>query len=138
MPSIKDFFDETPGEFDTFKDIEALFLEGLDLGNEIREKAAKEFNIPDFLRDLRANEEEPPEMTRERNRLLNSLPIPDSIREVIRTTTTPKSLLKYPQPKILSKDRFAWMRDDEFARQTLAGINPCVINCLEVSWCLTT
>lgn len=70
-------------------------------------------------------------MTRERNRLLNSLPIPDSIREVIRTTTTPKSLLKYPQPKILSKDRFAWMRDDEFARQTLAGINPCVINCLE-------
>ncbi|GJT82057.1 lipoxygenase 1, chloroplastic, partial [Tanacetum coccineum] len=36
-------------------------------------------------------------------------------------------LLKYDTPKILSKDRFSWLRDDEFARQALAGVNPVSI-----------
>ncbi|GKC49070.1 linoleate 13S-lipoxygenase 3-1, chloroplastic-like protein [Tanacetum coccineum] len=30
-------------------------------------------------------------------------------------------LLKHDTPKILSKNRFSWLRDDEFARQALAG-----------------
>ncbi|XAR49883.1 Linoleate 13S-lipoxygenase [Bertholletia excelsa] len=34
------------------------------------------------------------------------------------------NLLKYDTPKIVSKDRFAWLRDDEFARQAVAGVNP--------------
>lgn len=33
VPSIGDFFDETPGVFDTFRDMEALYQEGLDTGN---------------------------------------------------------------------------------------------------------
>ncbi|KAJ4909428.1 hypothetical protein Rs2_04049 [Raphanus sativus] len=42
-------------------------------------------------------------------------------------TTLQKSsegLLRYDTPKIVSKDKNAWLRDDEFARQAIAGINP--------------
>lgn len=31
-----------------------------------------------------------------------------------------------------AEDKFAWLRDDEFARQALAGINPVSIEKLEV------
>ncbi|GKB21828.1 linoleate 13S-lipoxygenase 3-1, chloroplastic-like protein [Tanacetum coccineum] len=41
-------------------------------------------------------------------------------------------LLKYDTLKILSKDRFSWLRDDEFARQALAGVNPVSIEKLKV------
>lgn len=33
-------------------------------------------------------------------------------------------LMKYDVPSIISRDRFSWLRDNEFARQTLAGVNP--------------
>ncbi|KAJ1698692.1 hypothetical protein LUZ63_007204 [Rhynchospora breviuscula] len=33
-------------------------------------------------------------------------------------------LFRFDTPHILTKDKLAWQRDDEFARQTLAGINP--------------
>ncbi|GKA12007.1 linoleate 13S-lipoxygenase 3-1, chloroplastic-like protein [Tanacetum coccineum] len=41
-------------------------------------------------------------------------------------------LLKYDTPKILSKDRFSLLHDDEFARQALAGVNPVSIEKLKV------
>lgn len=41
-------------------------------------------------------------------------------------------LLKYDTPKIVSKDKFAWLRDDEFARQAIAGVNPVSIERLQV------
>lgn len=126
VPSIRDYFDATPGEFDAFRDIEGLYQEGIEMHE------AHDNVVPDFVKSLGGESEE---MSRERNRFLDGLPIPDYYRELIRSSTTPTSLLKYPLPRILSKDRFAWMRDDEFARQTLAGVNPVVISCLEVSSC---
>lgn len=41
-------------------------------------------------------------------------------------------VFKYDTPKIISKDKFAWLRDDEFARQAIAGINPVSIERMEV------
>ncbi|CAA7405161.1 unnamed protein product [Spirodela intermedia] len=32
--------------------------------------------------------------------------------------------LKYDLPSIISRDRFCWLRDSEFARQTVAGVSP--------------
>lgn len=40
-------------------------------------------------------------------------------------------LLKYDTPAIIQRDRFAWLRDDEFARQALAGVNPVSIELLK-------
>ncbi|KAM7254609.1 hypothetical protein ACFE04_003989 [Oxalis oulophora] len=43
-----------------------------------------------------------------------------------------EGLIRYDTPKILSRDKFAWLRDDEFSRQALAGINPVSIERVQV------
>jgi lipoxygenase len=128
VPSIRDYFDATPGEFDSLRDMEQLYQEGLEVD-------MSDDSVPDFVKGLGSGRKETPDQTLERNRFLDGLPIPDAYRELVRSTTTPTSLLQYPLPRILSKDRFAWMRDDEFARQALAGVNPLLISSVEVRCC---
>jgi lipoxygenase len=43
-----------------------------------------------------------------------------------------EGLIRYDMPKILSRDKFAWFRDDEFSRQALAGVNPVNIERVRV------
>ncbi|KAM7471872.1 hypothetical protein LguiA_010055 [Lonicera macranthoides] len=63
--------------------------------------------------------------------LLKKLPLPNLVTK-IQESSLQGGLLKYNTPKIASKDKFAWFRDDEFARQTVAGVNPVTIEKLEV------
>ncbi|KAG5628571.1 hypothetical protein H5410_000288 [Solanum commersonii] len=47
------------------------------------------------------------------------------IRRLIRAISeTRKDVLLFETPEFLERDKFAWFRDVEFARQTLAGLNP--------------
>ncbi|KAG6477244.1 hypothetical protein ZIOFF_066496 [Zingiber officinale] len=57
--------------------------------------------------------------------LLKKLPFVKKIQE------SSEGLLRYDTPSILTKDKFAWLRDDEFARQAVAGINPVNIERLQ-------
>ncbi|KAL2328834.1 hypothetical protein Fmac_022261 [Flemingia macrophylla] len=46
---------------------------------------------------------------------------------------TEDEILRFEPPATMDKDRFFWLRDEEFARQTLAGVNPCCIE-LVTEW----
>ncbi|GLU22471.1 hypothetical protein SLE2022_385440 [Rubroshorea leprosula] len=56
--------------------------------------------------------------------ILLKLGLQDEILKKLALIESSEGLLKYETPTIVSKDKFAWLRDDEFARQTVAGINP--------------
>ncbi|KAK4785903.1 hypothetical protein SAY86_002592 [Trapa natans] len=56
--------------------------------------------------------------------------IPSLIKSVQDAT---ESVLKFETPEAMQRDSFFWLRDEEFSRQTLAGINPYTIQ-LVTEW----
>lgn len=60
--------------------------------------------------------------------IFKNLMLPKIMKKMIKTG---EELLRYEIPGIISRDRFAWLRDNEFARQTLAGVNPVSIERLK-------
>ncbi|XP_068303074.1 linoleate 13S-lipoxygenase 3-1, chloroplastic-like [Pyrus communis] len=60
---------------------------------------------------------------------LKKLPLPSMVSKF---QDYNQGVLKYDTPKILSKDKLCWLRDDEFARQAVAGVNPLSIERLKV------
>ena len=133
IPSLRDYIrgDSTRNEFDSFRDMDTLYQEGIDTTDEPSwAGAARDYGRGQLLTGLQAGESEDPRVTKQKKLDLENLPIPDFLKKLIQPN--PKNLLRFPLPRILCRDRFAWMRDDEFARQTLAGVNPVVIRCLEV------
>ncbi|KAK4566683.1 hypothetical protein RGQ29_002804 [Quercus rubra] len=54
-----------------------------------------------------------------KDELVKKLPLPKVVSNIQESN---RGITKYDTPRILSKDKFAWLRDDEFARQAIAGI----------------
>uniref|UniRef100_A0A5B6ZC88 Lipoxygenase n=1 Tax=Davidia involucrata TaxID=16924 RepID=A0A5B6ZC88_DAVIN len=48
-----------------------------------------------------------------------------------------QDLLRFETPELIDRDKFSWFRDEEFSRQTLAGLNPYGIE-LVTEWPLTS
>ncbi|XP_058745333.1 linoleate 9S-lipoxygenase-like [Vicia villosa] len=55
-------------------------------------------------------------------------PIP-FFKEIFRTDG--ESALKFPPPKVIQVNQSAWMTDEEFAREMIAGVNPHIIKRLQ-------
>ncbi|XP_040991053.1 linoleate 13S-lipoxygenase 2-1, chloroplastic-like isoform X3 [Juglans microcarpa x Juglans regia] len=62
------------------------------------------------------------------SRLASILP-----RLVKAISATQDGVLRFETPETMDRDKFFWFRDEEFARQTLAGLNPCSIR-LVTEW----
>ncbi|KAJ8759604.1 hypothetical protein K2173_008784 [Erythroxylum novogranatense] len=46
---------------------------------------------------------------------------------------TADDVLRFEPPQTMDRDKFFWFRDEEFARQTLAGLHPCALQ-LVTEW----
>ncbi|RYQ88946.1 hypothetical protein Ahy_B09g095845 isoform G [Arachis hypogaea] len=82
-----------------------------------------EFNTFEDVRDLYEGGIKLPT-----NILSDLSPIP-LFKELFRTDG--EQALKFPVPKIIQVDKSAWMTDEEFAREMIAGLNPHVIKVLK-------
>ncbi|KAF3452585.1 hypothetical protein FNV43_RR03018 [Rhamnella rubrinervis] len=58
---------------------------------------------------------------KEKGFLKNILP------RLIKAIDDSDEILRFETPETMDRDKFFWFRDAEFARQTLAGLNPCSI-----------
>ncbi|KAJ1390756.1 PLAT/LH2 domain [Sesbania bispinosa] len=88
-----------------------------------------DFNQFSDIDDLYSSTEVLPNKFGLEDEILKKIPFPEVVRKIQQSC---HGLLKYDTPKIISKDKFAWLRDDEFARQAVAGINPVNIERLKV------
>ncbi|KAI3791336.1 hypothetical protein L2E82_05100 [Cichorium intybus] len=44
---------------------------------------------------------------------------------------TQNNILRFEIPAIINSDKFTWIKDEEFCRQTLAGLHPCAIQAVK-------
>ncbi|OAE22429.1 hypothetical protein AXG93_2381s1250 [Marchantia polymorpha subsp. ruderalis] len=105
LPILREKFDETPDDFDTFKEVYNLYNKGLDIFPKSPALQPSEKDIEAVHNFL------------ESHLYKATGGVPNGNFDVI----------QYPIPQLLQDDPFAWTNDEEFARQALAGPNPSVI-----------
>ncbi|KAL2608338.1 hypothetical protein R1flu_026911 [Riccia fluitans] len=110
IPALTSIFDGTPNEFDSMEDVKSLYINGVDLHGYVNE------NKPDYRTNSKLPQENPYVL----------------LQTIFSADGSDKSLLRFPLPQLLTVDDTAWLSDEEYGRQTLSGINPCVIRALEV------
>ncbi|XWS64537.1 hypothetical protein CRYUN_Cryun05aG0012600 [Craigia yunnanensis] len=96
IPFFKAFVNLTPNEYDSFKEVDDLYFNGIPIPTDAL------------------------------NQLASNIPI-EMMKEFFRTDG--QQLLKFPAPQVV-EDRnvpTAWRREEEFAREMLAGLHPLLI-----------
>ncbi|KAL1313404.1 hypothetical protein HN51_039960 [Arachis hypogaea] len=102
IPRLKASLSVNNHDFNDFSDVDGLFSEGLLIKSRLKD---------------------------DQSSVLNKIPLPELVTKIQESS---QGLLKFDIPKIISLDKFAWLRDDEFARQAIAGVNPVNIERLQV------
>ncbi|BBN20000.1 protein MpLOX13 [Marchantia polymorpha subsp. ruderalis] len=106
VPAIISYFDDTPNEFSSFDEIKSLYDTGINLhgrleSSKIKPKSKAPADNPFILLDT-----------------------------IFDADGQDKSVIHFPLPDIVALDDKAWMLDEEFGRETLAGLNPVTIRLL--------
>ncbi|KAI9119859.1 hypothetical protein K1719_009248 [Acacia pycnantha] len=87
---------------------------------------SNEFNSFDEVRELYEGGFQLPQDVLKN--ISQQMPIP-VLKELFRTDG--EQALRFPKPKVIKENKSGWMTDEEFARETLAGVNPGVIQALQ-------
>ncbi|XP_038900328.1 linoleate 13S-lipoxygenase 2-1, chloroplastic-like [Benincasa hispida] len=108
-PGKKDKLGTKP--FSDFTQVDLMFRDGIEIPPAAHE--ILKFNIMSTLN-------------------FSNQPAPPSVEPSI-IQPDKAQLIKFPPPEALKRDKFNWLSDSEFARQTLAGLNPYCIQLVK-SW----
>ncbi|XP_062110613.1 lipoxygenase 6, chloroplastic isoform X2 [Humulus lupulus] len=65
----------------------------------------------------------------DQDEVINKFPVMGKFMKQVMSVQ--ERLFKYDVPAVIKRDRFSWLRDNEFARQCLAGVNPVSIELLK-------
>ncbi|KAG6543658.1 hypothetical protein Mapa_014841 [Marchantia paleacea] len=109
VPALTSYFDGTPNEFDSIKDVKSIYAKGIDLSGHMADQNG----------DVKKNSKKPQE---------NPYVLLDTIFDADGDS---KSVINFPLPQLIATDENAWLLDEEFGRQSLSGLNPCVIKLLK-------
>ncbi|OVA05470.1 Lipoxygenase [Macleaya cordata] len=60
--------------------------------------------------------------------IFDAIPL-QMLKEIFRSDG--EQVLRFPLPQVIKEDKFAWRSDEEFGRETLAGLNPVTIRLLQ-------